>query len=43
MAFVSGILLLAVAGITSGEANQEIWDGICLAPVDGGTVKSKVA
>ena len=26
---------LAVAGITSGEANQEIWDGICLAPVDG--------
>lgn len=42
LALVSGILLLAVAGLASGQATDQLLEQACQAPVDGTTLELKV-
>jgi hypothetical protein len=42
MAFITGILMLVVAGIASGQAGDQMKSEICQAPFEDGTVETKI-
>lgn len=42
IAFITGILMLIVAGIASGQAGDQMKSEICQAPFEDGTVETKI-